>query len=303
LQKDAKRQELTFLNIPHQAASGLLPRGELFIARDFLDHFYPEPQGAYIRQLSSAARALGLSVIGTDLDEEWSHPLLTGGEYAELEGYFLVGCINGPVSHLIKHLGFFKAMVCIKNDHRLFADITGGLLKEIAHRCVLARANGFAAFAVADDIAGKNGLLFSYDDFVSTALPFYTHFTEIVKANDLSAFFHSDGDTRRIIELLIDAGYDCIHPVDGQAGMDLHQLQQTFGGRISFMGHVDIMAWGPERVSREVAQADTEYREGSLILGSSCGISLKTVTAGMAALYPRWNVPTHSETGHAGGDR
>jgi uroporphyrinogen decarboxylase len=145
--------------------------------------------------------------------------------------------------------------------------------------------------AIADDIAGNGGLLFSHDDFVASVLPVYREIARAVKNQGLYAFFHSDGDTTKIMEALIDGGYDCIHPVDQQAGMEIATLRRTVGGKVSFMGHIDAVAWDGERVAREVARAQEQMGGGGLILGTSGGISEGTLTTGLAALYPRIGLP------------
>jgi uroporphyrinogen decarboxylase len=179
-------------------------------------------------------------------------------------------------------------MVCIKKDQQAFLDVASSLLKDVEEKCRLARENDLSVILLADDIAGNNGLLFSPGDFTEIILPYYMQIAEIIKANALYAFFHSDGDTRIIIESLIGAGYDCIHPVEAQAGSNIYELQKDYGGRVSFMGHIDIITWNDERIAQEVNNAEKMFKEGGLILGSTCGLSMKTVSNKLSALYPQW---------------
>jgi uroporphyrinogen decarboxylase len=265
-----------------------LPRGELFFSRKFLDVFFPEFQGDYVGQVASAAQLLGLSVVGVDLNEEWSRSLLREGYYGRLREYFTVGYINGPVLCAISQLGFRQAMVCMKKDQQTLLDVASSLLKDVEEKCRLARENGFSAVLLADDIAGNTGLLFSYNDFITAILPLYRQIAGTIRSNGLHAFFHSDGDTKAIIEPLIGAGYDCIHPIDNQAGLNLYELKNTFENKVSFMGHIDIITWNDERIAQEVNNAEKMFKEGGLILGSTCGLSMKTVSNKLSALYPRW---------------
>ena len=202
-----------------------LPKGELFISRGFLNRYFCEDEGKYTRQLERAAQCLDLSLIGVWLDTEWSGPLLSEKRYTDLQQYFTVGCISGPISRLIEKHGFFDAMLSTRNEAFLFSEITTGLLKDIEKRAKLARANGFSAMGIADDIAANKGLLFSYDYFRDTVFPVYKQISTIIKGNDLFAFFHSDGDTRKIMNPLIEAGYDCFHPIDSAAELNLYELK------------------------------------------------------------------------------
>jgi uroporphyrinogen decarboxylase len=264
-----------------------LPRGELFLGRDFLDRWFGEARGGYGEQLGRAAEALGLSLVGADLDngEAW-HAAESWGTYKKPEDCFLVGCMNGPVSRLVASCGFLSAMASVHRDRSLFSDGAERLLKEAEQKIAFARARGFGAAAITDDIAGNRGLFFPYDFFLSTVWPVYRQLAALIKGKGLRAFFHSDGDTRRIIEPLILAGYECIHPVDAQAGINVYDLRKEFGQRVSFMGHIDIMAWPEEKIRAEIGLAETACLDGGLILGSTCGISMKTAGSGLRTLYP-----------------
>lgn len=266
----------------------VLPRGELFINRDFLDHFFSKYKGEYINQLETAGHCLGLSVIGVELDPEWSRSLSIEKGYKKLEGYFTVGCINGPVARLIENYGFFNAMLSMKENPSLLSGVATQLLREVEEKTRLAYANGFRAIAIADDIAGNKGLLFSFSYFLDVVWPIYRKIAEIIKESGLFAFFHSDGDMRKVVEPLIRAGYDCIHPVDTQAGLNLYELKKEFGGRVSFMGHIDMITWSKEQIHKEISLAERDFKKGGLILGSTSGISMKTINDRLGVLYPRW---------------
>jgi uroporphyrinogen-III decarboxylase len=90
------------------------------------------------------------------------------------------------------------------------------------------------------------------------------------------------------MNLLIEAGYDCLHPVDTVAGLNLYELMKDFGERVSFMGHIDIITWTQEQIEREINRAENEFRKGGLILGSTCGLSMETATDKLGLLYPQW---------------
>jgi hypothetical protein len=280
---DFTPQKESVIRALSRRGAGPLPRGELFLAKDFLDNGFPRLRGDYMGQLDQAVRVLGLSAVGIDLSAESPNP---NGNHPQLEACFTIGCINGPFSRLIARLGFVNAMTRLGRNRGSLPDLFQEMEEDTARKSEYARDNGMNAIALADDIAGNRGPLFSRDIFARTFLPCYEHVAEIIKAHGLYAFFHADGDTRKIIDPLARAGYDCIHPVDGQAGMDLYELGRDFGGHVSFMGHMDTVAWDGARVGAEVERAEAEFGAGGLILGSSGGISRTTITPGTVALYP-----------------
>ncbi len=269
----------------HRANRGPVPRGELFISRSFLDHYFGRDRGSYSRQLAAAARSMGLSLVGIDLNHELSLPRPSVKALKELEPFFAVGYIDGPIERLIEAHGFVAAMKSLKKEPSLFSRLATDVVIEVEEAARAARRGGLAAMAIADDIAGNKGLLFSPDYFVEAVCPVYREMARIIEENGLSPFFHSDGDIRKIIGSLIEAGYQCIHPVDGNGGLNVYDLRAEFGDRVSFMGHVDIMTWDAGRVREEVGRADREFAGGGLILGSMSGLSMDARKDALLALY------------------
>jgi uroporphyrinogen decarboxylase len=153
----------------------------------------------------------------------------------------------------------------------------------------MAQANGFKAIAITDDIAGNAGLFFSYNSFVDLIWPAYRKLGKMIKKNGLFSIFHSDGDIRKVIGLLIEAGFDCIHPVDSQAGLNLYALKKEFGEKISWMGHINIVDWKKEQINKEINLAEHSFRKGGLILGSTCGLSMETISDKLDLLHPQWS--------------
>ena len=283
----------TVINVLNHRHVEFLPRGELFIGNDFLDHYFPGHKGEPIKQLQQTARSLGLSLVGVELNSEKSRSLLSNNAYKELQGYFIAGYVNGPISRLIEKHGFKKAMLSTRNDPSLFADVATELIKETAEKTALARTNGFSAIVLADDIAGKNGLLFSSRYFIDVVLPVYGKIAGAIKAAGLYAFIHSDGDMRKVIDLIAEAGYDCLHPIDAQAGISLPELQKEFGDNITFMGHIDMLGWDEERIVDEISLAEDGYINGGLIVGSTGGISMDIPENKLRLLYPSWKQREH----------
>jgi hypothetical protein len=267
---------------------GLLPRGELFIGGDFLDYHFPGLKGEPIKQLQKAARSLELSLVGVELNTRKSLSLLSDNAYEELQEYFIAGYVNGPISRLIEKYGFKNALLSTRNNPSIFSEIVIELTKDIEKKAGPALANGFNAIVLADDIAGNNGLLFSSRYFIDTVLPVYGRIAGIIKAAGLHALIHSDGDMRKVIDLLIEAGYDCLHPVDAQAGLSLAELHKEFGEKLSFMGHIDLLGWDEKRIRDEISLAEDRFKNGGLILGSTGGISMDIPENKLCLLYPQW---------------
>jgi hypothetical protein len=265
-----------------------LPKGELFISKAFLNHFWQEWQNDYVIQLEHASRALGLDVVGIDLSNPAASSGLLERARDRLADLFTVCCFNGPAGRLIQRHGFYQAMLLLKRDKQPFSGVGMTLIAELKKVCPALHKSTFNAVAIADDIAGSRGLLFSHECFERAALPWYRECADVIHSHGLYAFFHSDGDTRMIARPLAEAGFDCLHIFDVQAGMDLYEEREQLAMMTCFMGHIDVMAWDSRRVEQEVRAAAAEFTDGGLILGSSCGISMEAVNGSLSALYPEW---------------
>lgn len=265
-----------------------LPKGELFINRDYLERYFKNGKDGYIEQLKSACQSLKLDVIGIDMNEDSFLPNLSLNEYKKLDGLFTVGCLEGPFSLVTRLKSFEEAMLDIKMHRSTYSMVISMLLKQLCDIIPLIKKNSFMAIAVLDDIAGNQGLMMSPLDFKDVLYPFYQSAAKIIKENGLYAFFHSDGNICDILEYIVSAGFHCFHCVDAQAGMDLNKLSEECGDKIAFMGHVDILAWSENRIGLEIERAEKKFCGGGLIIGSSCGISKEVPINKISALYENW---------------
>ena len=93
-----------------------------------------------------------------------------------------------------------------------------------------------------------------FDQFI---MPWFRKFTKQAHSHGYQALLHSCGAIHKVIDRLIDAGVDCLHPLQALASnMDAETLAGDFGGRIAFMGAIDtqeLLVHGtPDEVKREV---------------------------------------------------
>jgi uroporphyrinogen decarboxylase len=76
-----------------------------------------------------------------------------------------------------------------------------------------------------------------FDEFV---LPWFRKFTAQGHRHGYQVILHSCGSIHRVIGRLIDAGVECLHPLQAKArNMEAETLASDFGGKIAFMGGID----------------------------------------------------------------
>lgn len=107
-----------------------------------------------------------------------------------------------------------------------------------------------------------------FDRFI---MPWFVRFTEQAHAHGYQAILHSCGAIHKVIDRLIDAGVDCLHPLQAlAANMDADTLARDFKGRVAFMGGVDTQQLLVHATPGEVAD---DVRRVKNLLGPSLIVS------------------------------
>lgn len=115
------------------------------------------------------------------------------------------------------------------------------------------------------DIAYNHGPFLSpamYRDLVQDS---HRRHIEWFHSRGLKVIYHTDGDFRPLIPALLDAGVDCLQPLEAKANVDVRELKPLYGDRVAFMGNIDVMVLGTndlDRVEAEVAAKIPVAKEG-----------------------------------------
>ncbi|MEW6752706.1 MAG: uroporphyrinogen decarboxylase family protein [Candidatus Latescibacterota bacterium] len=106
----------------------------------------------------------------------------------------------------------------------------------------------FDYFNFFEDFAGKGGPLLSPFLFRKFLLPAYQRITaEFRRSGIESIWLDSDGDTRTLIPLLIEAGITCHWPLERAADMNPLALRRQYGRDLAFAGGIDKRALSRDR--------------------------------------------------------
>jgi hypothetical protein len=123
-----------------------------------------------------------------------------------------------------------------------------------------------------DDMAYNDGPLFSPASFEGILLPAYKRMIHAYRdAGARFVFLHSDGDVRPILDMLVDAGIDGLHPIERRAGMGPWELRERYPNLIlaGAMDNTDLLVNGPVELIRDETRRLTEFgRNGGYIIGS-----------------------------------
>lgn len=150
-------------------------------------------------------------------------------------------------------------------------------------------ARGVKIVYTGDDIAYSKGLLMSPKHFREVLYPGFVRVIRGFKDLGLYVIKHTDGNLWSIMDLLVEAGIDCLDPIDPLAGMDLGEVKAKYGQRIALKGNVDcaeLMTFGrPEEVVEATKVAlEQGMPGGGYILSSSNSIHSSVKPENYAAM-------------------
>jgi len=110
-----------------------------------------------------------------------------------------------------------------------------------ANEMFFAAAGGLVdGFFFGNDFGTQSGLICGPKQFDEFIMPWLGRFVEQGHRHGYQVILHSCGSIHGVIERLIEAGVDCLHPIQAKArDMDAERLAADFKGRIAFMGGID----------------------------------------------------------------
>jgi uroporphyrinogen decarboxylase len=117
------------------------------------------------------------------------------------------------------------------NDHKKLSIETAKYMMDL----------GAEALVVYDDYGHKTGPFISPKDFRKYVYPCLKEFTRTCHNRKVKVLLHSDGNLNQILEDIVDAGIDALHPWEPQANMDIIEGKKRYGNKICVVGNVDPM--------------------------------------------------------------
>jgi len=122
----------------------------------------------------------------------------------------------------------------------------------------------------------RNGPFFSPRIYRNLIKPSDRRLFDFFHSHAMPVLLHSCGNVKMLLPDLIDAGLDCIQPLEVKAGMDVIELKQEFGKDLAFMGGIDVRTMAdpdPSVIEREIASKITAAKvDGGYIYHSDHSI-------------------------------
>lgn len=133
----------------------------------------------------------------------------------------------------------------------------------IRHYEILFREAGRPdGFFIYEDFGYHKGLFCSPKTLSELIMPYEKKFVSFLKDYNLPVILHSCGNILEAIPLFIDAGFDCLQPMEAKAGCNVVEIAKIYGSKISYMGNIDIRVL--ETNNEEKIKQEIEYKVNNL---------------------------------------
>jgi len=125
---------------------------------------------------------------------------------------------------------------------------------------------------VHEDMAGKTGPLVGSTQIREFVLPYYRKVWDLLHDRGTRLFDQdSDGDMNPLIDVFLDAGVNCMHPMEPAANMDIVKIREKYGKRLAFYGGIDkhVLRRPKEEILKEL-----EYKIPPMVKTGGCVLAL-----------------------------
>ena len=126
--------------------------------------------------------------------------------------------------------------------------------------------------SVHEDMAGKTGPLAGPKQVNQFIKPYYRRIWDMLADRGARLFDQdSDGNMNAVIPAFLDAGVNCMHPMEPAADMDIVKIREQYGTKLAFYGGIDKHVI---RRSQEEIVAELEYKIPPIVASGGCVIAL-----------------------------
>jgi len=189
---------------------------------------------------------------------DWEGRLAANRSLRE-QGYFVTSHTGFGYDVMQRFVGAPRVLMAMHDDPSWVKDMMDTLAECVIRAVAELIAYGFrfdGAF-IWNDMGYKNGPFFSPDAYMEFEFPGQKRMCDFFHSHDMPVILHTDGDIRKLIPHLIEAGIDCLQPIEAKAGMDLVELKHDFGEKMAFMGGINVMAMAdpdPTVIEHEISR-------------------------------------------------
>ena len=114
----------------------------------------------------------------------------------------------------------------------LYKDCFGILIEEVG------KPDGMWLY---EDLGYKQALFCSPKTYAEVIFPYFTELVEFFHSYDLPVVLHTCGLVEPVVDMIIDAGFDGLNPMEVKAGNDPLRIARKYADKIAFIGGLNAL--------------------------------------------------------------
>jgi uroporphyrinogen decarboxylase len=113
------------------------------------------------------------------------------------------------------------------------------------------------------DMAYKNATMCSPAMYKELIWPDHKRLADWAHERGMKFIYHTDGDINRVLDLYIEAGFDCVQPLESKANMDIRKIAPLYGDRLA----IDVMVMATNDYEKLEHEISTKFAAGMATKG------------------------------------
>ncbi|RLI45754.1 hypothetical protein DRO64_02030 [Candidatus Bathyarchaeota archaeon] len=173
-------------------------------------------------------------------------------------GYFVESFHNGPYVMVWQFLrGLKQFLMDIVRDPEFAKKLVEFAMKpQIEVSKMIIDEAKVDAIRIGGDMGTSESLMFSPKAYKEIFHPWLKRLVDEYHKRGVFVFRHCHGNINLIFEDMVNAGFDSIDPLDPHDGMDLHEIKEKYGERITLRGGISshIGTYSKKQIYKHLAE-------------------------------------------------
>ena len=248
--------------------------GVSWLPETLLAQLAPGPSGppGPARRLARIAADAGLDFAFIPAQEPWAPD---AARALREEGLAAVWAVPGPLWPVLERRGIARSLPLTARCPEALTDDLVGEMARLADDVARGLACGVAAVVVAEELACDSGPLVPPDYAISHAIPALAEAVVLTQDAGAAAVFHSDGDTRLLLDAVLQTGFTAMH-VGGGLDQDRADLlsDELVRRGLTMVGGLPgvLLEAGGAPAARRASALITAARAGTLVVSDDGGL-------------------------------
>ena len=147
---------------------------------------------------------------------------------------FVWECMRGSMGDYTLYTSLLTDPDWIHDYCRVYTD-----LHKAAYKLLIEEAGKPDGVWMYEDMGYKGATFANPEVFAELIFPYFAEMTEFFHGYDLPVVLHTCGLTEPLLDLIVEAGFDGLHPMEVKAGNDPLRIAESHGDKLVLLGGLD----------------------------------------------------------------